>query len=46
MKLVKLSVLITLFCVICLFMTGIATALDEWVFVDIEPNANVSLKKV
>ena len=45
MKLVKLSVLITLFCVICLFMTGIATALDEWVFVDIEPNANTKLVK-
>ena len=36
MKLVKLSVLIALFCAISLFLTGIATALDEWIYVDLD----------
>ena len=36
MKLVKLFGLIALLCVVSLFFTGIATALDEWVHVDIE----------
>ena len=43
MKTVKLFMLIGFFCAVGLFPIGSATALDEWVFVDIEPYANTKL---
>ena len=43
MKLVKVFVLIALFCGISLFSAGIATALDEWVHIDLEPVVNTKL---
>ena len=43
MKLGKLLILIAFFCAVSLFSVGIATALDEWVHVDIEPYANTKL---
>ncbi len=43
MKLVKLSILIALFCAIGLFSVGTAAALDEFVFVDLEEKSNTFL---
>lgn len=43
MKLVKLSILIALFCAISLFFVGTAAALDEFVFVDLEEKSNTFL---
>ena len=43
MKLAKLFMLTAFFCAVSLFSVGIANALDEWVFVDIEPYANTKL---
>ena len=45
MKLVKWFILIALLCVVSLLTTGIATALDEWVHVDLEPFVNSKLVK-
>lgn len=45
MKLVKLLILAAFFCAVSLFSTGIATALDEWIHVDIEPYSNTKLVK-
>ena len=44
MKLVKLSVLIALFCAVSLFSTGTATAaLEDWIYVDLEEKSNTKL---
>ena len=43
MKLVKLLMLTAFCCAVSLFAVNIATALDEWVFVDIEPYSNTKL---
>ena len=43
MKLVKVFVLIALFCAVSLFSAGIATALDEWVHIDLEDVVNTKL---
>ena len=43
MRMVKLFMLTAFCCAVGLFYVGIATALDEWVYVDIEPYANTKL---
>ena len=43
MRMVKLFMLTAFCCAAGLFYVGIATALDEWVYVDIEPYANTKL---
>jgi hypothetical protein len=43
MKLVNLFMLTAFFCALSLFSVGIVDALDEWVFVDIEPYSNTKL---
>lgn len=45
MKLVKLSLLIALFCAISLFSAEVATALDDWIFVDLKEKSNTFLVK-
>jgi len=43
MKLVNLFMLTTFCCAVSLFSVGTATALDEWVHIDIEPYSNTKL---
>jgi len=45
MKLVKLFILTASLCAVSRFAIGIAEALEEWIFVDIEPYANTKLFK-
>ena len=45
MKLVKFFILIALLCAVSLCSVGTATALEEWIHVDIEPYANTKLVK-
>ena len=43
MRIAKVFMLTTFFSAVSLFSVGIADALDEWVFVDIEPYSNTKL---
>ena len=45
MRLVKLSLLIALFCAISLFSVETDAALEDWIYVDLEPFSNTKLVK-